>query len=115
MFGDWRITAHSRLDSKSVDINVSLPTENTLTLEIENTEFSLNDTVMIKGIAKSNANRLLIEIFYQGDEIAQLNTSITSDDTYSVPWAVPNGSDPGTYTIRISDGQNSVSTEIFIQ
>ena len=115
VFGDWRITAHSRLDSKSLDINVSLPTENTLTLDIENTEFSLNDTVTIKGIAKSNANRLLIEIFYQGNEIAQLNTSITSDDTYSVPWAVPNGSDPGTYTIRVSDGQNSISTEVFIQ
>jgi len=38
--GNWKITAHSRLDTKSVEINVSVPLGLGLTLQIEETEFS---------------------------------------------------------------------------
>ena len=49
--GNWKITAHSRLDSKSVDINVSVPTSKGITLQIEETEFSIGSIIIIKGIA----------------------------------------------------------------
>ena len=35
--GDWKITAHNRLDNNSVEINVSIPTGKSLTLQIEET------------------------------------------------------------------------------
>ena len=38
--GNWKITAHSRLDTKSIEINVSVPLHLGLTLQIEETEFS---------------------------------------------------------------------------
>ena len=115
-FGVWKITAHSRLDTKSVDINVSVPTEKGITLTLENTEFLTGQTVTIKGVAKSDTSRLQIEVTDQDGVIVEtLETPITSDGTFSVPWVIPHGMDTGTYTITITDDQNSDSKEIFIQ
>jgi len=114
--GNWKITAHSRLDTKSIDINVSVPLGLGLTLEIENTEFVTGDTVLIKGVGQSNSNRLSIEIT-DGDNqvIVSLETPITSDGTFSVPWNIPTGTSTGMYTIKVSDAVNSSSVEIFIE
>ena len=38
-----------------------------------------------------------------------------SDGEFSVPWVVPNDSKSGTYTIVVSDNENSDSAEILIQ
>ncbi len=116
ILGNWKITAHSRLDSKSVDINVSVPTSKGITIQIEETVFSIGDTIMIKGIAISDVSRLEVEIINQSDQvIVSLATSITSDDTFFLPWTVPSGFDTGTYTIRVTDNVNTDSFEIFIQ
>ena len=115
-FGDWKITAHSRLDNSSHEISVGLPTEASLTLEIEESNFTLGDTITIKGTGKSDAARIHITITYEnGEEIATLETPITSDGTFSLPWQIPNDIDVGTYTIEVSDSENSDSVEIFIQ
>ena len=116
VFGSWEITAHSRLDSKSIDVNVSVPTEQGITLQIEETEFSTGSTVIIKGIALSDASRLQIKIINGIDEVvASLETPITSDDTFFLPWTVPNGFDTGIYTITVTDNVNTTSFEIFVQ
>ena len=114
--GAWKITAHSRLDSKTIDINVSVPTDRGITIQIEETEFSIGDKVLIKGIAVSDANRL--EIYVRdgnGQVVAELGTSITSDNTFFLPWTIPNGFDTGTYTITVTDNVNPDSFEIFLQ
>ena len=114
--GNWKITAHSRLDSKSVDINVSIPTDRGITIQIEETEFSIGDTVIIQGIAVSDASRIEIDIINQSDQVViELATSITSDDTFFLPWIVPTGFDPGTYTITVTDNVNTANFEIFVQ
>ena len=115
-FGDWKITAHSRLDTKSINIKVSLPTEKGLTLTMEDTEFGHSSTVTISGIAKSDASRLLIEISDEdGQLVTSLETPITSDGMFSLPWVVPTSIETGLYTITVSDSENSASIEIFIQ
>jgi len=115
-FGEWKVTAHSRLESTSITINVSLPVENTLMLELENNEFSPGDTILIKGLAKSDTTRLSIEIInLNGETIAELETPITSDDTFLLPWQIPQNIDSGTFTIIISDGENINRSDIFIQ
>ena len=43
------------------------------------------------------------------------HTPITSSGAFSLPWTVPAGFDTGTYTITVSDDENSSSLEIFIQ
>ena len=115
-FGDWKITAHSRLDNSSHEISVGLPTEASLTLEIEESNFTFGDTITIKGTGKSDAARIHITITYEnGEEIASLDTPITNNGTFSVPWKIPNDIDVGTYTIEISDSINSDTFEINIQ
>jgi len=116
VLGNWEITAHSRLDSKTIDINVSVPTAKGITIQIEEAEFSIGDTIMIVGMAVSDASRLEIQIINQSDQvIVSLATSITSDDTFFLPWIVPSGFDTGIYTIRVTDNVNTDSFEIFIQ
>ena len=116
ILGNWKITAHSRLDSKSVDINVSVPTSKGITIQIEETVFSIGDTIMIKGIAISDVSRLEVEIINQSDQVVvELGTPITSDGTFSLPWTIPSGFDTGTYTITVADNKNTDSFEIFVQ
>ena len=115
ILGDWKITAQSRLDSNSVDIKVNIPTNLGITLQIEESEFSIGDVVIIKGIAHSNSNRLYIEITDESDQIiTTLETPITSDNTFSLPWVIPQGYDAGMYTINVSDSINSAEYEIFV-
>jgi len=60
--GNWKITAHNRLDNNSVGINVSIPTGKSLTLQIEETQFAIGDITIIKGVGQSDSNRLEIQI-----------------------------------------------------
>jgi len=114
--GNWKITAHSRLDAKSIDINVTVPFELGLTLQIEETEFVTGDTILIKGVGQSNSNRLTIEIVNENNQvIVSLETPITSNGIFSLPWNIPADVSAGMYTIKVSDAVNSSSAEIFIQ
>jgi len=114
--GNWKITAHSRLDTKSIEVNVSVPLGLGLTLQIEETEFRTGDTVLITGVGQSNSNRLTVEIIDEDDQvIVTLETPITADGTFSLPWNIPSDFSTGMYIIKISDAENSNSAEIFIQ
>jgi len=114
--GKWKVTAHNRLDNNSVEINVSIPTGKSLTLQIEETQFIIGDIVIIKGVGQSDSNRLEIKITNESDEeVVSLHTPITSSGAFSLPWTVPSGFETGIYTITISDDENSSSFEIFIQ
>jgi len=116
ILGDWKITAHSRLDTKSIEIDVSVPLGLGLTLQIEETEFVTGDTVLIKGVGQSDSNRLKIEITDEDNQvIVSLETPITSDGLFSLPWTIPANISTGMYTIKISDAVNNDSAEIFIQ
>ena len=114
--GNWKITAHSRLDTKSIEISVSVPLGLGLTLQIEKTEFVTGDTVLIKGVGQSDSNRLKIEITDEDNQvIVSLETPITSDGLFSLPWTIPSNINTGMYTVNVSDAVNSDSAEIFIQ
>jgi hypothetical protein len=114
--GNWKITAHNRLDNNNVEINVSIPTGKSLTLQIEETQFATGDTIIIKGVGQSDANRLEIKIINEsGEVVISLHTPITSSGAFNLPWTVPTNFDTGTYTITVSDDENSSSFEIFIQ
>jgi len=115
ILGDWKITAQSRLDSNSADIKVNIPTNLGITFQIEESEFSIGDVVIIKGIALSDSNRLYMKITDQSDQvIITLETPITSDNTFSLPWTIPNGFDAGTYIINVHDSVSSAEFEILV-
>ena len=70
----------------------------------------------IKGIAISNVSRLELTIINQSYQvIVSLGPHITSDGAFSLPWTIPSGFDAGTYTIRVTDNENTGSFEIFVQ
>jgi hypothetical protein len=116
VLGNWKITAHSRLDHKSIDVNVNIPTDKGIIVLIDETEFRIGDTIIIKGIAIGDANRVEVKIIDpSGQVVVELRTPITSDDTFFLPWIVPNGFDTGTYTITVTDNVNTGSFEIFVQ
>jgi len=116
MLGNWKITAQSRLDSKSINIQVTVPTGKNVTLQMEETDFSIGDTVIIKGVAQSDYSRLEIKITNASDEmLVSLATPLGSSGEFYLPWTVPGGIDVGAYTITVSDNVNSSSFEIFIQ
>ena len=72
--------------------------------------------ILIKGVGQSNSNRLEIEIIDTNDQIiVSLQTPITSDGMFSLPWNIPADINTGVYTINVSDAVNSSSAEIFIQ
>ncbi len=86
-----------------------------ITLQIEESEFSIGDVVTIKGIALSNSNRLYIEITDESDQIiTKLETPITGDNTFSLPWIIPQGYDAGIYTINVRDSVNNGEYEILV-
>ena len=115
ILGDWKITAQSRMDSNSINIQVSVPTDAGITLQVEKSEFSIGDTIIIKGISVSDSSRLSVKIINQSDQVvASLETPITSDNTFLLPWTIPNGFDVGTYTIIVADAVNTGSFEILI-
>jgi len=114
--GNWKITAQSRLDSKSTEINVAIPLGLGLTLQIEGTEFRTGDIVLVKGVGQSDSTRLTVEIIDDDNQvIVSLETPITSDGTFSLPWTIPADINAGIYTVKISDAVNNNSAEIFIQ
>ena len=115
VLGDWKITAHSRLDTYSIDLKVNIPTNLGIIFQIEESEFSIGDVIIIKGTAVSNSNRLYIEITDQSDQIiTTLETPITGDNTFSLPWTIPHGYDAGLYTINANDSVNNAEYEILV-
>jgi hypothetical protein len=99
----------------SIDIKVNIPTNLGITLQIDGTEFSIGDVVIIKGIALSDTNRLYIQITDESDQIiTTLETPITSDNTFSLPWIIPQGYDAGVYTIDVHDSVSNAKYEILV-
>ena len=117
--GDWKVTAYSRLDSVSKTILVVTPnlsSEGHLTLQMEETEFNIGDTIMINGDGKSSASRIHVNIIFEnGDVIASLETPLTDNGTFEMPWTIPDDVNVGSYTIEISDNQNIDTVVISIQ
>ena len=86
-----------------------------ITLQIEKSEFNVGDNVIIKGIAVSDSSRLYVKITDQNDQVvASLETPITNDNTFTLPWTIPSYFDAGTYTITVNDSVNVDSFEIVI-
>jgi hypothetical protein len=116
--GDWKIIAYSpgSVTQVSKIIHVGTTLVDNLTLQIEGTEFSIGDTVIIKGLGVSETSRLHIKIIHEIDGIiVNLETPLTGDGTFETPWTIPDGVSVGKYTIEVSDNKNADSFEIYVQ
>ena len=118
MSGKWKINAYSpgSVTQTSKIIQVGGVLEYGLILQMEKTEFNIGDTVIIKGIGKSDSSRLHVEIIFEnGDKFTTLETPFTDNGTFEIPWTIPDDINVGDYTIKINDEQSTDSVTIFIQ
>ena len=116
--GEWRLVAYSpgSVTQVSKIIHVGTTLVDNLTLQIEGTEFSIGDTIIIKGLGVSETSRLHIKIIHETDGIiVNLETPLTSDGIFSTPWTIPDYVSVGKYTIEVSDNKNADSFEIYVQ
>ena len=114
--GDWKITIKSKLDTAENIITVSLTTETTLSLNIEKTVYQNGDVVSINGTSPTTVSYVIITIKNSSqDTIEELETPITGNGNFSLPWIIPTDLPFGMYTILVSDGTSTDSTQIDIQ
>ena len=114
--GDWKITIKSKLDTAENIITVSLTTETTLSLNIEKTVYQNGDVVSINGTSPTTVSYVIITIKNSSqDTIEELETPLTANGDFSLPWIIPTDLPFGMYTIEISDNTYTDSVQIDIQ
>ena len=114
--GDWKIIINSKLDTAENIITVSTTTGTTLSLDIEKTVYQPGETVSIKGTAPTTVSYVIITIKNSSqDTIEELETPLTANGDFSLPWIIPTDLPFGMYTIEISDNTDTDSIQIDIQ
>ena len=114
--GDWKIIINSKLDTAENTMTVSMSTGVILSLDITKTEYEIGETVVIKGTAPTVVSYVIIIIANSSQEtIEELETPLTGNGNFSLPWIVPADLPFGFYTIQVSDNTNTSSIQIDIQ
>ena len=87
-----------------------------LSLDITKTEYQVGETVVIKGTAPTVVSYVIITITNSSQEtIEELETPLTGNGNFSLPWIVPTDLPFGFYTIQITDNTTTDSIQIDIQ
>jgi len=114
--GDWKITIKSKLDTAENIITVSLTTETSLSLNVEKAVYQNGEVVSINGTSPTTVSYVIITIKNSSqDTIEELETPITGNGNFSLPWIIPTDLPFGMYTILVSDGTSTDSTQIDVQ
>ena len=114
--GNWKIVVSSKLDTAENIIVVSDTMGLGLSLQIEKTEYQVGETISIKGTAPTTVSYVIITIKNSSqDIIEELETPITGNGNFSVPWIIPSDLPFGMYTIEVSDNTDIVSIQVDIQ
>ena len=113
--GDWKVSVQNLLEHTQNIITVSETSEISLELSIEKIQYNTGEIVTIKGTAPTTVSFVTISIIFNGDIIETLDSPVTGDGNFSLPWIIPSNLDYGLYTIELSDGISTTSTQIDIQ
>ncbi len=114
--GNWKINIKSKLDIAENTITVSTTTGTSLSLDIEKTEYISGETVSIKGTAPTTVSYVIITITNSSQEIIEeLETPLTGNGNFSLPWIIPPNLPFGMYIIEVSDNTTTDSVQIDIQ
>ena len=114
--GNWKIVVSSKLDTAENIIVVSDTMGLGLSLQIEKTEYQVGETISIKGTAPTAVSYVIITISNNSQGvIAELETPLTGDGSFSLPWIIPTDLQFGMYIIEVSDNTNTDSVQIDIQ
>jgi len=114
--GTWTINAKSGSNFHEIKIEVITSIEEGLVVTV-------NQGIEIPGFGKSidikvvNAIQTVqIEIISsEGNVIGKLSFPPTNKGEIKQPWFIPQGTTPGTYTVKVKDGQNTAKTTFVIK
>ncbi|KFM15286.1 MG2 domain protein [Marine Group I thaumarchaeote SCGC AAA799-O18] len=113
--GDWKITIHSNLDTAESTVTVSETVGNVLSIDIEEKNYSPGVTLLIQGTAPTTVSNVDVKIMNSiGEMIIELESPITGNGSYSLPWIIPSDLPFGVYTIEVNAASSSESTQIDI-
>ncbi len=113
--GDWKITIHSNLDTAESTVTVSETVGNVLSIDIEEKNYSPGVILLIQGTAPTTVSNVDVKIMNSiGEMIIELESPITGNGSYSLPWIIPSDLPFGVYTIEVNAASSSESTQIDI-
>lgn len=110
--GAWVMEAKSGANLANAEFTVSPTVQEGMSVLVSDRQDSPNgEQVTIEGFNAAKSKQIAIEIVSADDEVIQeLEARATGSGKFSVLWIVPEGTVPGTYTIRASDGSDSAET-----
>ena len=115
--GDWKIMLKSKLDTAESVVSVQETIGSILSLHVEKTEYLIGETVVISGTAPTIVSYVIVTISNNSTQeiIEELETPVTGNGDFSLPWIIPSGLSFGMYTVEVSDNTSTDSIQIDIQ
>ena len=114
--GTWIINAQSGSNFHNYEINVLTVAKDGMTVEVgEGQEIpGYGKTINIHVFGASQTTEIEI-VSEDGEIIEELSFPASGDGEINQPWIIPKDTEPGTYTIKVSDAINSAETTFEIQ
>ena len=115
--GNWKIKLKSKLDTAESVVSVQETIGSILSLHVEKTEYLIGETVIISGTAPTIVSYVIVTISNNSTQeiIEELETPVTGNGDFSLPWIIPSGLSFGMYTVEVSDNTSTDSIQIDIQ
>jgi len=114
--GVWNINAKSGSNFDNVEIDVVTTLEEGMVVSVEQGDNipGLGDTIVIK-VFGAEQNVTIEIVSDDGEVIGSLEGIITSAGTIDQLWAIPSETEPGTYTITVTNPSDSAETTYELQ
>lgn len=113
--GTWRLDVTSGLDHISYNIEVTLPSTVSISVDKDPPVYARGDVVQISGSGIGKSVGVVINIIASNSTLDTLHTESTETGDYSTEWTVPASFSIGTYTIQVSSISGKASTNITVQ
>ncbi len=114
--GTWMINAKSGSNFDNEEINVLATIQEGMTVEVEEGQDipGFGKTINIHVFGAEQTVEIEI-ITADGEIIEELSFPSSGEGEINQPWIIPKDTEPGTYTIKVSDAVNNAETTFEIQ
>ena len=114
--GTWTITAKSGSNFDTIDVEVYAINQEGMIVQVGTGQEipGYGKTINIHVFGAKHTVELKI-IAEDGEIIEELSFPASAEGEINQPWVIPNDTEPGTYTMKVSDAFNVAETEFEIQ
>ncbi|AFS83309.1 hypothetical protein [Candidatus Nitrosopumilus sediminis] len=113
--GEWVINAKSGSNFDNAILNVIKQKDQGMSVEVgEGQKSPLGEIINIHVFGASQTVKIEI-VAEDGEIIEKLSFPASGSGELNLPWIIPKDTEPGTYTVKASDGKNNAETTFEIQ